>query len=204
MSNLDNSSGAAADITLPLFPLKVFLFQGIPLKLQIFERRYLDMVSRQLKANEGFGIVPIAKGEEVGRPPEIYPLGVEVIVTDWDQRPNGLLQLDVMGHRRFEVLDSETQDDGLMVGRIGYLSHDEEIPLDEEYQGLVDLVETLKEHPHNESLGLPGVATTADLANQLAYLLPLSEAEKRRTFLCNDVGLRLEYLAGLVTELSKS
>ena len=43
---------------LPLFPLDTVLFPGCTLDLQIFEARYLDMVSSCLKAGHGFGVAP--------------------------------------------------------------------------------------------------------------------------------------------------
>ncbi|HET7650993.1 MAG TPA: LON peptidase substrate-binding domain-containing protein, partial [Gammaproteobacteria bacterium] len=39
-----------------LFPLQTVLFPAGPLPLRIFEPRYLDMVSRCLRQNEGFGV----------------------------------------------------------------------------------------------------------------------------------------------------
>ena len=35
--------------TIPLFPLKTVLFPGGPLKLRIFEPRYVDMVGRCMR-----------------------------------------------------------------------------------------------------------------------------------------------------------
>ena len=51
---------------LPLFPLNAVLFPGCRLDLQIFEARYLDMISRCMKQGTGFGVVTIGEGREVG------------------------------------------------------------------------------------------------------------------------------------------
>ncbi|WOQ16873.1 LON peptidase substrate-binding domain-containing protein [Raineyella sp. W15-4] len=54
---------------LPLFPLGVVLFPGMPLQLQVFEPRYLrlleDLSGRDPEERE-FGIVAIREGSEVG------------------------------------------------------------------------------------------------------------------------------------------
>ncbi len=50
---------------LALFPLHTVLFPGGRLPLQIFEARYLDMVSQCLKENSRFVIVLIRDGDEV-------------------------------------------------------------------------------------------------------------------------------------------
>ena len=44
---------------IPLFPLRTVLYPGGPLPLRIFERRYIDMISRCLKAEEPFGVLLI-------------------------------------------------------------------------------------------------------------------------------------------------
>ena len=44
-------------MNLPLFPLNTVLFPGCVLDLQIFEARYLDMISRCMKQGSGFGVV---------------------------------------------------------------------------------------------------------------------------------------------------
>lgn len=87
---------------LPLFPLNAVLFPGCRLDLQIFEARYLDMISRCMKQGTGFGVVTIGEGREVGEAPSrLAMVGCEASVRDWQQRPNGLLGIRVEGGRRF-------------------------------------------------------------------------------------------------------
>src|SRR2546422_11144758 len=61
--------------TLPLFPLHVVLFPGLPLPLHIFEPRYRLMVGRCLEASSAFGVVLIRAGREVGEPATPYSVG---------------------------------------------------------------------------------------------------------------------------------
>jgi Lon protease-like protein len=51
--------------TIPLFPLNSVLFPKGRISLQIFEARYIDMISNCLKEQSGFGIVLIETGSEV-------------------------------------------------------------------------------------------------------------------------------------------
>ena len=89
---------------LPLFPLNTVLFPGCFLDLQVFEARYLDMVSQCLKAGHGFGVVHILDGKEVGAAPaEFSHIGCEALIRDWQQLPSGLLGIRVEGGRRFDV-----------------------------------------------------------------------------------------------------
>jgi len=50
---------------MPLFPLSTVLFTGGQLPLRIFEPRYIDMISRCMKTNIGFGVMLIRAGSEV-------------------------------------------------------------------------------------------------------------------------------------------
>lgn len=59
-------------MSLALFPLNTVLFPGCALDLQLFEARYLDMISRCMKKGESFGVVCILDGKEVGMAPDGY------------------------------------------------------------------------------------------------------------------------------------
>ena len=49
---------------MPLLPLRVVLFDGGRLPLQIFETRYLDMVSACMRRAQPFGVVLIRSGTD--------------------------------------------------------------------------------------------------------------------------------------------
>ena len=51
---------------LPLFPLNMVLFPGLPISLHIFEERYRLMIARCIEQNGPFGVVLIREGREVG------------------------------------------------------------------------------------------------------------------------------------------
>ena len=83
-------------MTLPLFPLSTVLFPGCQLDLQIFEARYLDMLSRCLRQGSDFGVVCILEGREVGEAARRFAdIGCAAGIRDWQQRPNGLLVIRV-------------------------------------------------------------------------------------------------------------
>ena len=52
---------------LPLFPLGTLLLPHGRLPLQIFERRYIDMISACMREGTGFGVVWIRTGSEVAQ-----------------------------------------------------------------------------------------------------------------------------------------
>lgn len=165
---------------LPLFPLDTVLFPGCFLDLQIFEARYLDMIGRCMKQGEGFGVVCIVEGEQVGKaPPVVASIGCEVVIRDFVQQDNGLLGIRVEGVRRFDLQATEVLKDQLLVGQVQWLPDLEDSPLQEADDDLLALLLALGEHPMVEALDMPRpVDGRQALANQLAYLLPFTEQDK--------------------------
>jgi Lon protease-like protein len=82
---------------LPIFPLSVVLFPGIPLPLHIFEPRYKRMLADCLEADRRFGITPVA-GSEV---PEPGAVGCVAEVRVNQELPDGRSNIVVVGGSRF-------------------------------------------------------------------------------------------------------
>jgi Lon protease-like protein len=188
---------------LPLFPLDTVLFPGCTLDLQIFEARYLDMVSRCLKAGHGFGVVRIVEGSEVGRAASEYAsTGCEALIRDWQQRPNGLLGIRVEGARRFDVLSAEVQRDQLTIAEVSWRDEGDDRPLEDEHADLALLLEALGQHPMVETLGMNGVAQgQRSLAHQLAYLLPFQPQQKVELLQLDDPQLQLQRIQRWLEQL---
>ena len=188
---------------LPLFPLNAVLFPGCMLDLQLFEARYLDMVSRVMKLGEGFGVVCILDGEEVGQAPEGYArVGCEALVRDFQQQDNGLLGIRVEGGRRFRVVSTQVQRDQLILADVEWLDELPEHPLQEADADLVALLAALAEHPMVAALNM-GVTASGQqsLANQLAYLLPFTEEDKVELLELSDAQERLDAIQDLLDEM---
>ena len=181
---------------LPLFPLNTVLFPGCVLDLQIFEARYLDMISRCMKQGSGFGVVCIVEGAEVGEAASSFAaIGCEALVRDFQQRTNGLLGIRVEGGRRFRVERAQVLPDQLTVAEVQWLDEQPDSPLQAEHADLAALHAALAEHPLVAGLAMEGVvAGQQQLANQLAYLLPLEPAQKLQLLQLDDPALRLEQL----------
>ena len=114
----------------PLFPLNTVLFPGCILDLQIFEARYLDMVSACMRRGEGFGVVALLEGREVGEAARRFStLGCEALIRDFQQRPNGLLGIRVEGGRRLRVGEVSVQADQLTLAEVSWLDEAEDAPL---------------------------------------------------------------------------
>ncbi|MGE8296249.1 MAG: LON peptidase substrate-binding domain-containing protein [Pseudomonas sp.] len=185
---------------LPLFPLNTVLFPGCMLDLQIFEARYLDMISRCMKQDAGFGVVCIVEGEEVGEAASRFAaIGCEALVRDFQQRTNGMLGIRVEGGRRFRVERAQVLPDQLTVADVQWLEEVPDSPLQAGHADLAALHAALAEHPLVAGLAMAGVVTgQQQLANQLAYLLPLEPAQKLQLLQLDDPAQRLEQLHAML------
>jgi hypothetical protein len=192
-------------MNLPLFPLNTVLFPGCRLDLQIFEARYLDMIGRCMKQDEGFGVVCIIEGEETGEAAERFSaIGCEALIRDFQQLPNGLLGIRVEGGRRFTVRRAQVLADQLTVAEVDWLEECPERPLLAEHADLAALLNALAEHPLVTALGMgEAVDGQAALANQLAYLLPLAAEQKLQLLALDEPSARLELLQRVLDQLQR-
>ena len=187
----------------PLFPLNTLLFPGCILDLQIFEARYLDMVSACMRRGEGFGVVVLLEGREVGEAARRFStLGCEALIRDFQQRPNGLLGIRVEGGRRLRVGEVGVQADQLTLAEVNWLDEAEDAPLLAEHADLAALLSALAEHPLVAGLSMGGVvAGQQALANQLAYLLPFSIEQKLQLLQLDAPLQRLELIQYLLDRM---
>jgi len=178
---------------IPLFPLRTVLFPGSPLRLRIFEARYLDMVGACLKREVDFGVVGILSGEEVGAA-ETYSVGTTARIVDWDRDGKGILGLAVIGRQRFEIESRERAPNGLYHGRVRLRPSEACVPVSPEQDWARTIVGTAAGVPREtEELGA-GFDDASWLSWRLADILPLSLREKQRLLETDDVRERLEWL----------
>jgi hypothetical protein len=86
-----------------MFPLGSVLFPNMPLRLRVFEERYLIMLSEMLHAKQGeFGVVLIERGREVGGGERRFDLGTTAEITQLGAQA-GMVGLQAQGHRRIRV-----------------------------------------------------------------------------------------------------
>ena len=107
-------------VELPLFPLNVVLFPGMPMPLHIFEERYKQMIGECVDREAPFGIMLIKEGPEVGGPAEPVRIGTTARITQVERLQEGRLNIMTTGERRFELVEV-TQQLPYLVGQVRYL-----------------------------------------------------------------------------------
>ncbi len=185
---------------IPLLPLPMVLFPGGKLPLQIFEPRYLDMVKNCMREEIGFGVILIEEGQQVLKNaeqqlPSIAHCGTYCSIVDFDQQRNGLLQITVEGQIKFAVRDQYENPDRLMLAQVEFLPEEEDIPVPDNKQHLVNLLETLTQHKSVQQLGLSiNFETARDVGGRLAELLPCPNDFKQRMLEMKNPVIRLSEL----------
>ena len=186
--------------SLPLFPLNAVLFPEGPLKLRIFEPRYVDMIGRCMRENSPFGVAMIREGVEAGGNAITAEIGTTARIVDFERLQDGLLGITAIGERCFRIESVAQQSDGLNVGEIEYLPTEPAVAIDEESMYLVRLLQH----------ALPQLAPVYDftpiryddaawVGMRLVELLPLPLDEKQMCLELQDPLLRLQHLRKRVT-----
>ena len=106
-----------------MFPLQSVLFPRAALPLQVFEPRYLRMIDEVLDGDRRFGVVLIARGNEVGGGDERERVGTVARIVRVGALDDGRLTLVALGERRLRVVDW-LEDDPYPVATITELEPD--------------------------------------------------------------------------------
>lgn len=184
-----------------LFPLQTVLFPEGPLPLRIFEPRYVDLVSRCMKAGTGFGVVLILDGGEVGQLADVAPVGTYAHIEDFSQLPDGLLGLFCRGGKRFRLLSREREADGLNVGDVEWIDEGPAQALPAEFEPLAGLLEkVLPELGALYANLAPKLDDAGWVGCRLAEILPVEPREKQ-ALLEEDALGRLHRLAPLLRKV---
>lgn len=184
----------------PLFPMGALLLPEASLPLQIFEPRYLMMVSSSTRENRPFVLMVTEPGKDrSGR-------GCLASIVDFNQQANGLLGITIAGEARVTVTGAAKDVTGLWWGDCVPSAEPEADPELEtqaalRYQPLLD---ALLEHPYlADQVGLR-LDTARGSVHQLMVWLPL-EPELKQLLLAEDSFLqRCELLESALAELSGS
>lgn len=196
-------------ISIPLFPLSTVLFPDGVLPLQIFEARYLDMISHCLTEDEPFGVVLLTQGHEVHNPQgqERFVLsGTLASVQDTTASTPGLLQVVCRGGARFQVRDRERRSNGLWMADVELVEDDRTIRIPSDLKGAADALDRVLGSLHDVPQTRWPVQPPFQLedcgwvANRWCELLPLPNHQKQSMLMLDNPMIRLELLHDVLDE----
>lgn len=191
------------DACVPIFPLNSVILPGGKVPLQLFEPRYIDMVSRCLKQDRGFVMALLQSGSEAGPGPARFSdTGTRVRVADFRQLDNGLLGITVEGTEKVSIERNWQQADGLNLGDVRCLPAEPRVSLPEHYGELADVLRALSEHPVIRELDMSvDYSDARHIGWRLTELLPLDRARKQELAELQDPLERLARLEILLHSL---
>jgi Lon protease-like protein len=88
-----------------MFPLSSVLFPGAVLPLQIFESRYMTMLSDITASDRRFGVVLIERGSEAGGGDQRFDVGTVARLARLNPMEQGRVGVLVVGAERFRVIN---------------------------------------------------------------------------------------------------
>ncbi|MGH9902287.1 MAG: LON peptidase substrate-binding domain-containing protein [Pyrinomonadaceae bacterium] len=112
---------------LPLFPLPLVLFPGVPLPLHIFEPRYRQMLADVRVGNSLFGVsyFDASTSEYADRPP-VGHVGCAAEVAEVQPLPDGRSNVLTLGLARYRVQSYVETDTPYFVGRLEFFEDEPE------------------------------------------------------------------------------
>ena len=99
---------------IPLFPLDLVLFPGVPLPLHIFEPRYREMIAECIADNAPFGVVRAQRDglAVVGCTAQVVRQATPMMLFGhlWIHRVDGQLRIEWLGvNRNYKLLITERE-----------------------------------------------------------------------------------------------
>ena len=189
---------------LPLFPLNVVLFPGMPLPLHIFEPRYRLLTRRCLEGGyfpveRAFGVTLISEGEEGLGDAVPSDIGCTAKISHVSPLPDGRFNLQTSGGRRFHVLSRRVEDE-YWVGECEWIddAHESQ-PLEDEAARVRNALDGyLRAIAEGAGVSTPDLAqleippSPEAFSMWIAALLPLAPHEKQPLLELTSTISRLE------------
>ncbi len=190
----------------PLFPLSTVLFPGGPLRLRIFEPRYIDMIGVCMRTQRPFGVVLIRAGSEVGAgaAQSLCSVGTTARVIDFNTLPDGLLGISCTGERKFALQRHWQQADGLNLGEVEYAAAEQPADLPAQHAHLALLLRKLLPELGELYAGIPERFDDASWVGlRLAEILPISLTQKQACLELRDPIERIQRLSQLIRRVDE-
>jgi len=189
-------------VELPLFPLNLVLFPGMPLQLHIFEERYKQMVQACLRGERLFGVALIENGlEALGPLAEPARTGCMAHILEVEPLNDGRMNLVVVGKERFRILGLDRNSAPYLTGMVEPLPLRVEGEVDRNVRRLRDRIDRYVQlviqltDIHQETDPLP------DDPEQVAYLAAMM---LQVPLLEKQAFLEADSLSGLLSLLNRT
>ena len=91
---------------IPVFPISNFIiFPNTTVPLNIFERRYIEMVNQSIKSNKLIGMIQPKTLNDNQLPPILHEIGCLGKITSFEETKDGRYMIELKGLIRFKILE---------------------------------------------------------------------------------------------------
>lgn len=191
---------------LPLFPLPVVLFPGVPLPLHIFEPRYRQMLLDIRLAKNMFGLAYFDPTNAESEVPSVGHVGCVAEVTETQTLPDGRSNILTLGVIRYRIDSYVERDAPYLVAQVTYFEDDEEDEsvltsaskeVAETFTRIAQAVRTI----NDERAALPDISNTEPqrLSFLVAAAMEIDADLKQELLELRSTSERLERLRGMLT-----
>jgi uncharacterized protein len=196
--------------TLPLFPLAgAVVMPGVQLPLNIFEPRYLNMVTDALASNHLIGMIQPTSETLMDEVPEIHRIGCAGRITSYSETPDGRIILVLSGVCRFQVSREIEEHNGYRRAQVDWERfaadcHDDEGRIPDR----PGFLSSLKTYCSLRGVEIPWddieKMADQDLTNLLCAHLPLTPEDKQALIETLPMAERAVLMRGLLDMASAS
>jgi ATP-dependent Lon protease len=192
---------------LPLFPLPVVLFPGVPLPLHIFEPRYRQMLDDIRVSNNLFGLSYFDASTSERETPKLGEIGCVAEVTETLTLPDGRSNILTIGLVRYRIDSYIERGDPYLVVRVSYFEDDDKdegrlqvaaADVANTFTRIAKAVRTI----NDERVNLPDISDTEP--ERLSFLVSAAmevEVEVKQELLeLRSTGERLRRLRGMLDQ----
>ena len=97
--------------TIPVFPLSNFIiFPNTTVPLNIFERRYLDMINDSMKSDKLIGMIQPKNSKDENNIPKLHNVGCLGKITSFRETEDGRYLIELKGKIRFQIINEISTD----------------------------------------------------------------------------------------------
>jgi len=195
---------------LPVFPLPgALLLPRADLPLNIFEPRYLEMVSDALSGERMIGIIQPRDDSDTAERPELMKVGCAGRITSYAETPDGRMLVTLTGVSRFSIKSELTVDTAYrqVVANFKPFAIDLVMDLGAAEVNRPALLTAFKDYLTANNMSADwseiNAASTEVLVNTLSLLAPYPASEKQALLEAPDLKTRADVLVAL-TEMALS
>ncbi len=195
---------------LPVFPLPgALLLPRADLPLNIFEPRYLEMISDALSGERMIGIIQPRDDSDTAERPDLMKVGCAGRITSYAETPDGRMLVTLTGVSRFSIKSELTVDTAYrqVVANFKPFAIDLVMDLGAAEVNRPALLTAFKDYLTANNMSADwseiNAASTEVLVNTLSLLAPYPASEKQALLEAPDLKTRADVLVAL-TEMALS